>query len=94
MTTTRHATVRGKSQLTLPSEVREALHVEEGDEVEFVITDSGEVMLSGLTRIPASQKWFWAQEWQAGEQEASTEIESGQETVHEDVDAMFAELDR
>ncbi len=29
------ARIRGAGQLTLPAEVREALHVAEGDEVEF-----------------------------------------------------------
>src|SRR5258705_9538393 len=35
------ARIRGRGQLTLPAEVREALHVAEGDEVEFTRHDDG-----------------------------------------------------
>ena len=90
----RAATVRAKSQLTLPSEVRSALHVAEGDEVEFVVGEDGSVMLRGLTKVPADQRWFWTEEWQAGERTASEEIVAGDVSTFDDVDDMFAALDR
>jgi len=37
------ATVTSKGQITLPKEVREHLHVGEGDRVEFLIDEGGEV---------------------------------------------------
>jgi AbrB family looped-hinge helix DNA binding protein len=88
----RRATVRAKAQLTLPAEIREALHVREGDEVEFIITDAGEVLLRGMTSVPADQRWFWESDWQAGEREASAQIKAGDVEVFDDVDAMFAAL--
>jgi AbrB family looped-hinge helix DNA binding protein len=88
----RRATVRPKAQLTLPSEVRDALHVGEGDEVEFTITDAGQVLLRGMTSVPTDQRWFWEPEWQAGEREASEQIKAGDVEVFEDIDAMFASL--
>jgi antitoxin PrlF len=90
----RRATVRKKAQLTLPPEVRAALHVVEGDEVEFVVTKTGEVLLRGLAVIPAEQRWFWTDEWQAGEREASEQIAAGAVTTHEDVDDLFGSLGR
>ncbi|MGH3515760.1 MAG: AbrB/MazE/SpoVT family DNA-binding domain-containing protein [Pseudonocardiaceae bacterium] len=86
------ATVRAKAQLTLPTEIREALHVSEGDEVEFTITDAGEVLLRGMTSVPADQRWFWEPEWQAGEREASEQIKAGDVEIFDDADAMFASL--
>jgi AbrB family looped-hinge helix DNA binding protein len=86
------ATVRAKAQLTLPTEIREALHVSEGDEVEFMITEAGEVLLRGMTTIPADQRWFWEPEWQAGEREASEQIMAGDVEVFSDGEAMFASL--
>ncbi|MDQ2883079.1 MAG: AbrB/MazE/SpoVT family DNA-binding domain-containing protein [Actinomycetota bacterium] len=86
------ATVRAKAQLTLPTEIREALHVIEGDEVEFTITDAGEVLLRGMTSVPADQRWFWEPEWQAGEREASEQIKAGDVEIFDDADAMFASL--
>lgn len=88
------AHVRRKSQLTLPSEVRQALHVEEGDEVEFHVRDDGEVVLRGMTSIPADQRWFWTAEWQDGERAASAEIAAGGLPVYDDAEAMFAALDQ
>ena len=87
------ARLRHKGQLTLPPEVRDALHVGEGDEVDFTVTESGEVILRGMTAIPADQRWFWTPEWQGGEREASAQIAAGQATVYTDPDAMFADLE-
>ncbi len=47
------ARIRGRGQLTRPAEVREALHVAEGDEVEFTRHDDGTVTVRGLKTIPA-----------------------------------------
>src|SRR5258708_25192351 len=71
------ARIRGRGQLTLPAEVREALHVAEGDEVEFTRHDDGTVTLRGLKTIPADQAWFWSPQRQAGEREAATETPAG-----------------
>jgi len=92
--TSHRVTLRKKAQLTLPAEVRAALHVVEGDEVEFTVTESGEVLLRGLAVVPADQRWFWTEDWQAGEREASEQIAAGNLAVHDDVDALFDALDR
>lgn len=90
----RRAMVRAKAQLTLPPEIRDALHVSEGDEVEFTITEAGDVLLRGMTSVPADQRWFWEPEWQAGEREASEQIKAGDIEVFDDAEAMFASLDK
>ncbi len=90
--TRRRATVRAKAQLTLPPEVRDALHVSAGDEVEFTITEAGDVLLRGMTSVPTDQRWFWEPEWQAGEREASEQIKAGDVEVFDDAEAMFASL--
>ncbi len=84
-------TLRGKGQLTLPSEVRSALQVEDGDEIEFEVVDDA-VVLRGLKMIPASQAWFWSESWQTGEREATADIAAGRTTVHKSVDDMFDAL--
>jgi antitoxin PrlF len=71
-------TLRQKGQITLPAEVRNALHVEDGDEIEFEVTEQGQVLMRGLKMIPADQAWFWTPEWQSGEREASEQIARGQ----------------
>ncbi len=88
------AMLRSKGQLTLPSEIRAALHVGEGDEIEFTVTDAGEVLLRGMTSVPADQRWFWEPDWQDGEREASEQIKAGDVEVFDDVDDMFAALNK
>jgi AbrB family looped-hinge helix DNA binding protein len=87
------ARVRAKAQLTLPEDIRRALHISEGDEVEFSLHDDGTVTVRGFVSIPTDQAWFFTPEWLAGEQEADNEIAASRGTVHESADAMFAHLD-
>lgn len=87
------AQLRGKSQLTLPAEVRRALHIEEGDEVTFTVLEDGNVVLRGMTTIPADQKWFWTEEWQEGEREATRARAAGETRVYESGDAFLARMD-
>jgi AbrB family looped-hinge helix DNA binding protein len=42
------ATLTSKGQITLPKEVREHLHLAEGDRVEFVIQPQGDVQIQPL----------------------------------------------
>src|SRR4051794_17025053 len=70
-------TLRNRGQVTLPAEVRAALHVEEGDDLEFTIDDSGHVSVRGLRLVPTDQAWFWTEEWQRGEREATAQIAAG-----------------
>lgn len=39
------STLTSKGQITLPKEVREHLHVKEGDRVDFLIDEAGHVVL-------------------------------------------------
>jgi antitoxin PrlF len=87
------AQVRKKNQVTLPAEVREALHVSEGDEVTFTVLPDGDVVLRGMTSIPADQKWFWEREWQEGERRASEQIAAGGLPVYDDMESLFADVD-
>jgi antitoxin PrlF len=82
---TRRSTLREKGQLTLPLDIRAALRIDPGDEVEFQVLAGGEVVLRGLKMIPADQAWFWTDSWQKGEREASADIAQGRlETFKDD----------
>jgi antitoxin PrlF len=71
-------TLRAKGQLTLPEEIRKAAKLEEGDLIEAVVSDSGEVVLRPLATVDRSQTWFWTPEWQAGEREATEQARRGE----------------
>jgi antitoxin PrlF len=93
ITSVARAKVRGKAQLTVPEEIRRALHIGEGDEVEFAVHDDGTVTVRGFVSIPADQAWFWTAEWQAGEGQAAADIAGGRTTFHRTAEDMFAHLD-
>jgi antitoxin PrlF len=85
--------VRPKAQLTLPEEIRRALHISEGDEVEFAVHDDGTITVRGYVSIPTDQAWFFTPQWLAGEREAEEEIAAGRGKIHGSADDMFAHLD-
>ena len=64
--------------MTLPPEIRAALHVRSGDEIEFTVKEDGTVVVRGYTSIPADQAWFYSPEWQAGEREAQEQLARGE----------------
>jgi antitoxin PrlF len=86
-------TLRQKGQITLPPEIREALRVEDGDEIEFELTPDGRVLMSGLKMIPADQAWFWTEAWQAGEREASAQLAHGEGEVFKTSEDFLKSLD-
>jgi antitoxin PrlF len=69
-------TLRAKGQLTLPDEIRKAAHLEEGDLLEAELTPGG-ILLRPQKLIDATQAWFWAPEWQAGERQADEDRTAG-----------------
>jgi len=85
------AVLRAKGQVTLPSEIRKALHIDEGDDISFEVTDDG-VRMRGLKSIRADQAWFWTPEWQAKEREADEDIAAGRVTRYMNDDEFFDSL--
>jgi len=85
------AVVRKRGQVTLPREIRDALHVEEGDDVAFLV-DGDTVIVRGLKSIRADQAWFWTNEWQEGEREATGQLAAREGTVYSGEDEFLASL--
>jgi len=65
-----------KHQITIPREVFEALGLETGDILEVQVVEGG-LHLVPQRLIPRDQAWFWTEEWQLKEREASQAIEQG-----------------
>lgn len=70
------AKLSSKGQITLPKAVRKALGLEEDALVRVEIVDEG-ILLRPQRVIDATQAWFWTPSWQAGEAQASADIEAG-----------------
>lgn len=68
--------VRPKGQVTLPDSIRRQAHLEEGDYLEVAV-EEGAIVMRPMKLIDADQAWFWTDEWQRGEREASEDIARG-----------------
>lgn len=86
------ARVRGKGQITLPDGIRRQAKLAEGDLVE-VSYASGAIVLRPKKLVDADQAWFWTEEWQRGEREASEDIAAGRVTRFGSADELLASLD-
>ena len=54
--------VRPKGQVTLPSEIRNLLGLNEGDDLAFSLNEQGQVIITRLEVIPPDQAWFWTEQ--------------------------------
>ena len=86
------ARLRPKAQLTLPEAIRGALHIGEGDELEFAIQEDGTITVRGYVSVPSDQAWFFTPQELAGNERAHDEIAAGGGKAHPSTSAMFAHL--
>jgi antitoxin PrlF len=84
--------VRAKGQITIPSDIRKAAHLEEGDPIELEVVEGG-VLLKPRKVIDATQAWYWTPAWQAGEREAAEDLAAGRSRVFESSDDFLTSLD-
>ena len=83
--------IRAKGQMTIPQDVRDAAHLEEGDPIAFELVADG-ILLRPMKLIDASQAWFWSREWQDGEREASADIQESRVLAAETPTAFLDSL--
>jgi len=84
--------VRAKGQVTIPPDLRERAHLEEGDLVEVEMVPEG-ILLKPQKVIDTTQAWFWTPAWQAGERDASLDIAEGRVEVFKTDEDFLASLD-
>jgi len=53
------AKLRPKAQLTLPDPIRQALHISEGDDVEFTVHSDGRITVRGYVSVPSDQAGYF-----------------------------------
>lgn len=86
--------LRDRGQVTLPNAVRQRLHVGPGDELEFdVDEETGRVYMRGLKTIAADQAWFWTEQWQEREAEASRDYAEGHTRVYRSGEDFLAAVE-
>src|SRR5207247_2258403 len=83
--------VHRKGQITLPQRVRRRLGLKEGDLFEVEVRED-EIILHRRKLVDASQAYFWTEEWQRGERQASEDIRAGRVTDYPNAAAAIADL--
>jgi AbrB family looped-hinge helix DNA binding protein len=85
--------LRAKGQVTVPSSIRAALEVDDGDELVFHVDEQGRVIISRAQTIPPDQAWFWTERWQRLEREAQADIDAGRTLMYDDLASALTALD-
>ncbi|MDQ1644842.1 MAG: antitoxin PrlF [Cryptosporangiaceae bacterium] len=85
------APIRSKGVVTIPQQVREQLHLQEGDNL-IVAVEDGRIVLTPATLLPRDQAWFWTPEWQAKEAEADAAQAAGDTRKFSNDEAFLAAL--
>jgi antitoxin PrlF len=83
--------LRKKHIVTIPRDLVDRMHLEEGDE--FIVTEeNGRIVLTPALSIPADQAWFWTPTWQARIAEAEADLANGNSTVYRSDEEFLASL--
>lgn len=70
--------MQSRGLLALPPALRRKYSLDEpGAQVEITEREDGVIELRPQLAVPASQAWFWTEEWQAGEREVDREYAEG-----------------
>jgi AbrB family looped-hinge helix DNA binding protein len=76
------AVMRDKGQITIPSPIRKAAHLREGDVFDVLNTAEG-ILLRPRKLVDATQAWFWKPAWQKAEHKASDDIRKGRTRTYQ-----------
>ena len=69
--------VTARHQVTIPKKIRERVHLNMGDPVEFLV-ENGRIVIIPKKIVDADQAWFWTNEWQEKERKADEAIARGE----------------
>ncbi|MEW5901996.1 MAG: AbrB/MazE/SpoVT family DNA-binding domain-containing protein [Acidobacteriota bacterium] len=84
--------LRARGQVTLPSFIRERLHLKEGSLVLIKVVDNTIVLVPQET-IDKEQSWFWQESWQKLEAQAEEDIQRGRVKSFDSVEELFDEIE-
>jgi len=68
--------IRGHGQITIPKKTRELFNLADGDMLEIEEREDG-ILMKPRKLLDPTQAWFWTEQWQAKEREASEDIKAG-----------------
>lgn len=87
------AKISPAGQIRIPKVIREQLHLEAGDFLDFEVIE-GQLVAKPKRLVDINQSWFWSDEWQKGELEANEDIKNGRFEDYGNVDDLLGSLDK
>lgn len=80
--------------MTIPRELRDRMHTDvPGAQLEVIERPDGVFEIRPALPVPADQRWFWTERWQAMEREADADVAAGRTARFDDVDSFLDDLD-
>ena len=92
---THFVALQSRGTVALPADLRHRLHLDEpGAQLQIIEQDDGTIELLPVLPVPADQRWFWTERWQAMEREVDAHVAAGRVTVVDGPDGLFEHLER
>jgi AbrB family looped-hinge helix DNA binding protein len=89
-----YVAVQSRGVVALPASLRKRLHLDEpGAQVEITEREDGVLELRPTVAVPASEAWFWIEQWQVGEKAVDAHVAAGEVTEYETAEDFLAHLD-
>lgn len=83
--------VKQKSQVTIPQDIMESMHLNVGDKMEVYMADN-QIVLKPVLVISKDQSWFFSKEWQEKEKQVEKDIQKGRIKKVFSSDELLSEL--
>jgi hypothetical protein len=85
--------LQSRGVFALPADMRKRHHLDEpGAQLLVIERDDGVLELHPQAAVPAGQRWFWGEKWQAMEAEVDAHVAAGEADLHASADALFEHL--
>lgn len=89
-----YLTLQSRGTVALPPALRRKYGLDTaGAQMEITDRGDGVIELRPLVAVPASQAYFWSEDWQTREREVDGHLARGEVTEHADVGALLEHLD-
>lgn len=86
-------TLRKRGQITIPKDIIDELHLQEGETLEIRIED-GKIVIVPTIAVTKDQAWFWSEQWQREEREVENQIKQGRVSKPMNADEALKFLDQ
>lgn len=86
--------MQSRGTVALPPGLRKKYALDQpGAQVEVTEREDGVIEVRPLIAVPATQAYFWSEDWQAREHEVDLHLARAESSEHADVDAFLSHLD-